>query len=616
MTEEDVDDDVEMEAGDDDDESDDDTVDDEENGPANKGEQVSMVDSPPNKIDDAVTHDRDATSRVDSRAEKEGDEQANSDDNETTDSEELAAGGEEATSSTTDNDNVVAAAKKPEPTPASATAALPVAGPIRPKPKIRIKLTLPRAAQARRKLPLSAPSASASSNTKTSGEESSSSRPPAVKSFKKSLPLSKHVTGTGSRRRPVAPSKQIKIPPLASPGLLVPGRPTPGEIFDMAMEGAGYTVQQRTEHPHRGSSVRRTVDDMFDTDVKLALHPIELVPRDILRGVTERNGESVPLISLLSKHFGKANGPPSTGNTTVPSFLDMAPISLTIPYPKDYLDKRLAYVQKVSERENLIVEYQEAHEDIEMDTEEGAEKKPNPVQVPAIPDLPEPISVDDLGLSTTDFTPRADLVAHLDPKCFHMTGRYFGLKSNHVADPNVCGPSTAGFSGTSGLATATTSTTTSTSGLSGGGMTVILSAGFHCAAAVPLKETASAKPQALLAPPAAPSETANALRLLMMDEAWAEKFQDVIIKAAAYASRTQVYDTSFKGPNNLVYPDLGRAFSMYTQVKPCSRCKSNKQGVYHCRIRRRHKEADFDGGATASVLDPFEVAPLESLLVT
>jgi hypothetical protein len=303
----------------------------------------------------------------------------------------------------------------------------------------------------------------------------------------------------------------------------------------------------------------------------------------------------------------------------------MVPISLTLPYPKEYLDKRLVYVQKVRERETLIVDYQEADEDIEMATEEGAEKKPNPVQVPAIPDPPEPISVEDLGLDMSDFCSkrehpvylpaRAGLVSHLDPKCFHIPGRYFGLTSNNVADPNVCGPNAAGYTGTSGLATATTSTTTSTSGLSGGGMTLILSAGFHCAAAVPLKETASAKPQPLLARPAAPSETANALRLLMMDDAWAEKFRLVILKAAAYASRTQVYDTSFKGPNNLVYPDLVKAFSVYAQVKPCSRCKSNKQGVYHCRIRRRHKEADFDGGATASVLEPFEVAPLESLLV-
>lgn len=524
----------------------------------------------------------------------------NDDGNDSIDSEEAKGGNSAATSSAAPSSDNSQAQQSLTSKDVVATA--------KPKPKIRIKLKLP--SQAKRKLPLSEPPKDPSSTSQ-------------AKAPKKSVPLSKHVTGTGSRRRPVAPSKQVKIPPLASPGLLVPGKPSPRDIFDTAMAGAGYSTKQRAENPHRGSSVQRTVDDMFDTDVKLALHPIELVPKDLLNGTIEREGKTTKLLDLLEKSFGDLK--PSEPSRTLP-WRDMVPVSLTLSYPEDFLTARRSYVEKVRERERLIIDYQEAAEDLAASTDEG-DPKTNPIKVPPIPDLPHPPLVEDLGLNRADFSSKTehpvylpakeDLVAHLDPNCFHVTqGRYFGLLCNQVADPNVCGPNAAGFSGMSGLATATTSTTTSTSGISGGGMALILSAGFHCAAAVPLKESSSFKPLTPLAPPAPPTETANALRLLMMDDTWAEKFRLTIIKAAAYAARTEVYDTTFTGPNKLVYPDLGKAFSMYAQIKPCARCKNNKQGVYHCRIRRRHKEADFDGGSSSSSLDPYSDVPLDSLLIS
>jgi len=37
-------------------------------------------------------------------------------------------------------------------------------------------------------------------------------------------------------------------------------------------------------------------------------------------------------------------------------------------------------------------------------------------------------------------------------------------------------------------------------------------------------------------------------------------------------------------------------------VKPCSRCKQNKQGAYHCRLRRKHREGDWDGKGSSTIL--------------
>ena len=42
---------------------------------------------------------------------------------------------------------------------------------------------------------------------------------------------------------------------------------------------------------------------------------------------------------------------------------------------------------------------------------------------------------------------------------------------------------------------------------------------------------------------------------------------------------------------------------MHGGLKPCPRCKSNKQGAYHCRLRRKHKEMDHDGGNSVAKLE-------------
>jgi hypothetical protein len=101
---------------------------------------------------------------------------------------------------------------------------------------------------------------------------------------------------------------KVAIPPIGSPGLLMMPNPAltanfpkdiespeelkkwlykghyllPATVFRRAMEVGGYTVQQRLDHPHRGSSTERQVGDMFDSDVGgLYLHFPELIPQRV-----------------------------------------------------------------------------------------------------------------------------------------------------------------------------------------------------------------------------------------------------------------------------------------------------------------------------------------------
>lgn len=554
----------------------------------------------------------------------------------------------------------------------------------------------------------------------------------------KSIPIiSKAATGTASKRRSFLPTKQVRMPPLTSPGLcmlrppihLPPPQPppkifsnhstssltfyTPQQIFDVVIKGAGYTYEERTNHPHRGSSVQRTIDDMFDTNVHLSLRPIELIPKELWNHVPGNNisssgtndtakNEADQLPHLLIAALEKTNdrnrrrkadieNPENymvTRKRPRPSFqpmqlCEMVPVSLTIPYPEWYLQKRVEYVKLVKERELAIVEWQEAQEEIDMMGEDnvasGADvgltsstRSPNanPVTIPPIPQPPDPPTIHDLsiptGISKGDFgdsvvqrfhfiSPHADsgalisanetckthpyylpkshenLVEHLDPNCFHITdGRYFGLETNLIADPNFVGPNAPGLSSstnTGGLATATTATTTSTSGLTGGGMTMILSASYHSAAAVAhasvkdeISTTTSIKVQPSETEEAPvqsnsptvkliePSVSASSIPTVEMaeDEACAmsgkiattrtlsdlrtimegddlgliEAFRECIVRSIVHTHRShKSVNIPFHGPNNETYPDIGKAFAWYGGIKPCDRCKSNKQGV-------------------------------------
>jgi hypothetical protein len=627
---------------------------------------------------------------------------------------------------------------------------------------IRIKLSL-------KKLPISSAKVNQTDSSKKVGTASTVTKGTAVstktetattkvgKSAPKILPsISKAATGTASKRRSLLPPKQVRLPPITSPGLrmLRPPIPiptsdstepyyTPQQVFHVTMTAAGYTVEQRTNHPHRGSSVQRTVDDLFDTNVKLALHPLELVPSglwnhkvvnpSVVSQTSDSGSDNVEfttLPQLLVKGLEESDRKSSLEREQQHSeysesvesgvrkrrrpyaplqFRDMVPVSLTIPYPESYVQKRLEYISQVKHREDCIVQWQAAQEEFELSQDASGIMNPadseaggietnstssnplkksrassvNPGTVPPIPKPPDPPLLKELrapsSLGEDDFLEtkdsaippispfyylssdedaskthpvylpqgKEDLVAHLDPKCFHITeGRYFGLRTNMIADPNFVGPNAPGLNSastiTGGLATATTSTTTSTSGLTGGGMTMILSASFHSAAAVPATHgkdetthhgvgnksqphsdvltenseagqdhfpTATGTPNSLAASSVdgmpvetilkqkEKSENAEALssatddpstgssfelRKVMegSDEALIEKFREWIVRAVVYAFRTrQPQNASFHAPNGKSYPDIGKAFAIYGGVKTCERCKSNKQGV-------------------------------------
>ena len=63
------------------------------------------------------------------------------------------------------------------------------------------------------------------------------------------------------------------------------------------------------------------------------------------------------------------------------------------------------------------------------------------------------------------------------------------------------------------------------------------------------------------------------------DNILAAKKRNIIIGAAVYDSRTEENGSSFRGPDEEVYPDSSKAFALYAGIKPCERCKNNKQGV-------------------------------------
>ena len=77
-----------------------------------------------------------------------------------------------------------------------------------------------------------------------------------------------------------------------------------------------------------------------------------------------------------------------------------------------------------------------------------------------------------------------------------------------------------------------------------------------------------------------PTASSSALRKLVEEGGeFAEKMKTCIIRAAVHASRSGQHGRSFKAPNGEVYPDISKAFAVHAGLKPCNRCKNNKQGV-------------------------------------
>ena len=520
-------------------------------------------------------------------------------------------------------------------------------------------------------------------NASPSSQSSISKSQPSVAKFsndapkkKKSHPKTKLFSGTLRSAAAAHRNRQIHIPPIGSPGLLMLPNPAlvanfpsddgskrkitiddvahllhngcllPRTVFEQSMIAGGYTRNKRKNTPHRGSSTERTVDDMFDSDVNLYLHFPELISLDVwerrlkntkfevkaeerednkasdkqveittveengstkstankevtppdqavaasvdedkgpmlvdmvIQSLTKYTGNSFtsdaagsskldptsldPAVSVepspsggvASNHIPKVKSSLSKRKRSCLSFFDMIPISLTATYPPDYVDKRRAYIHAVKEREDMIVESQEAFDDnvdnhekysahkeawdrmfeyqkqqiakreaaaaeVEQKTKKEAEipgvknrqrsesdesdkkdrknpinksqkeeqkdegRKEDPmdympqppqlppperfVDVPEIPTPPSPPSVVELeqisgDVTTTDektegrinkmYVSKVDpkLIQHLDPACFLPTseGRYFGLLSNSIADPQFVGHAASGIRG-------------------------------------------------------------------------------------------------------------------------------------------------------------------------
>jgi hypothetical protein len=319
-----------------------------------------------------------------------------------------------------------------------------------------------------------------------------------------------------------------------------------------------------------------------------------------------------------------------------------------------------------------------AHEQSDAPTIEGENGgNKNKVIIPPIPEPPEPPRLEDMeGLSLDKFDDqypyyfpkgKEEFVAHLDKECFHIVdGRYFGSLSNEIADPHFVGANAPGLSGlnlsvATGLATAQSG---------GGSSSTILAAASSSAtqggsvggpsnsAALPKtpgsssKTTPKSKPPPLTpalvgaggGEPSLGGESASVgggssinggtssatkkknsglpatasssqLRKIMEDGGpKAEEMKTWIIRAAVHASRSSRHGHSFKAPDGELYPDVSKAFAAHAGLKPCIRCKNNKQGAYHCRLRRKHKDLDYDGSNSPSILAPLFQESMDSLL--
>ena len=545
-------------------------------------------------------------------------------------------------------------------------------------------------------------------------------KPPVAATKKRRAPSSKPSLPTNNTAR------TVRLPPLTSPGMLLPpsaatfrgdadanGYTTPASVFDYCMNMAGYTIKARTEDPHRGSSVRRQVGDMFDSDVSFAVNFPPLVPKEVwslsktenqekkVEAGTE-DGQEMPTdtsdlaekqveeepkrdaAQILLRSLAPAKEQIQTGTSTDSSssrkrrrpwqFSEMVPQSLTIPYPESYIQKRVRYAEKVKERERAIIVNQEANQKFEdakdrynllssakRHTEELPPPPVRPVPIP-VPPIPEPVTPPRISeLNGEEFKDIDDsrhpiylpkthenLTAHLDPACFDITnGRYFGAYSNAIADPNFVGPNAPGisglnFAGGSGLATAYIGST------SGGPASFLASVSANTGAASGANKqpfsgkSTSKKSKASSAAPVIPkpavpedttsgtgqedattsdgpasTSTSTALKRLIDDGGDdALKMKTAIVRAAVYAARVGMHTMSFVGSNGEIYPDVSKAFAAHGGVRPCTKCKNNKQGAYHCRLRRKHDALDYDGGDSPSALAPLFKEPLASLLLT
>ena len=425
--------------------------------------------------------------------------------------------------------------------------------------------------------------------------------------------------------------RPIKMPAIASPGLLLANGTTTAALFDHHMKMAGYSLETRVENPQRGSSTKREVGDMFDTNIHFNLNFPKLVPPDLI--CDSSDGEP-KLLQMLRKGLQD----PKNTNSRKRRFDKMLPLSLRIDYPPAYVEKRRKYLELVMEREAAIIEAQEAElEDRQFN------------EIPPIPDPPNPpvLEENQQGLDMKNmhpfYPPTNDaFIKHLDPNSFISSeGRYLGLSSNSIADPHFVGAHAVGIQNLSSVTAGTGLATTQTGSTSAGSASLASTVygdrnkGDHKLATTidgkdhevkieepDRREAAKPKPvskkKKTVSPSPATSQSGSAAELKRIMEAETsetEAMRVCIIRAGVYASRAGRHGQSFVGPDGNTYQDVSKTFASYAGVKPCSRCKNNKQGAYHCRLRRKHKELDYDGGNSPSILAPLFDEPLENLIV-
>ena len=457
-----------------------------------------------------------------------------------------------------------------------------------------------------------------------------------------------------SKRRSTHPSRPIKMPPISSPSLLMipppgtlhPGHPrqyhnnddnnhhlpkvttnkdgltTPEQVFQHTMAVAGYSHERRTEDPHRGSSVSRVVGDLFDSNVKLALHFPELVPRHLMSTLAndkdddddrgEHKDSSIATVDLPQLLIRGLEFSPKQRKRKLDTFRDMIPVSLTMNYPTDYIEKYLDYVDSVQAREKAIVAWQDAQDDVFVDAEEIKKS------IPPIPEPPGPPLLSECHDSPFRedcsqhpiYIPKAakDKVAHLDPEAFHVTtGRYFGLRSNTVADPNFYGPNAPGIAGAqgTGLSLSSGSTSTSVTALTLSSSAFTKTFGPYAAKATLYfgAKTFSASSLAATTHPVEPADGWNVLADQRQDDGHVfgpqptatladlaavlqeqPALRQVLWRAAVRAVRSGRDGESF-ALQDKIYPNVRRAFSLHSGVESCLHCQLQKRGVrVVCRI--------------------------------
>lgn len=297
-------------------------------------------------------------------------------------------------------------------------------------------------------------------------------------------------------------------------------------------------------------------------------------------------------------------------------------------------------------------------------------KSPSYIDIPPIPNVPT-CSLDDIINSKHDtklcriLESKRYLVEHLDADFFlPPEGRYVGLLSNDIVDTQFVGPNAPGilnatFTSGTGLATSYVGT------LSGGtfhGLTVKEDlvekrSSSYCEEdsskkrRLTCRRTSKRSVDTYIAPfinfssPTLHDSTVEGyngdvaaitldglayqsenetytkrsfshLQKVMekQDETHLVQMRDSIIRGAVYSCRIGAHSGFFLLATGEEYSDVSRAFCTYGNIRPCLRCNYNKRGAFYCRLQRKHRHLDYDGGDSASVLSPFFHMTLEELI--